>query len=132
VTLSALSTPTGRPQTVLVLKYIIPDYQNPDYTYWGIANVIQSICIMTSASVLWIAQSASEEVRQADRLRSPAHDRQYEYNLSSAYRLAVAGAGTDAMHSLSLAVTTLYTCNDHLHATASPSSHPPSAVSAPS
>lgn len=34
-------------QTVLVLKYVIPDYQNPEFLWWGVANVLQSLLIMT-------------------------------------------------------------------------------------
>lgn len=44
--------------SVLVLKYIVPDYK--EYVYWGLSNVAQSVCIMSSASVLWIAQSAGD------------------------------------------------------------------------
>ncbi|GAA97549.1 uncharacterized protein L969DRAFT_42600 [Mixia osmundae IAM 14324] len=53
----------------LVIKYIIPDY-SAEYgftTYWGIANVVQNVCIMLSASILWVAQNADSE---------------YEYNLA--------------------------------------------------
>jgi len=52
--------------TVLILKYILHNY--PDqFTYYGYANVSQSVCLMLSAVVLWIAQNTSSE---------------YEYNLT--------------------------------------------------
>lgn len=74
--------------TVLVLKYVIPDWHYEGVVYWGIANVLQSILVMMrcaelqvtsipprmsdqcwshSACVLWIAQNS---------------DQDYEYNLS--------------------------------------------------
>lgn len=76
--------------TVLVLKYVVPDWRFEGVVYWGIANVLQSILIMMrcgpvpppnrqlraddtlqttshSACVLWIAQNSDED---------------YEYNLS--------------------------------------------------
>ena len=47
-------------QTVLILKYVLGGY--PDqFTYYGYANVAQSIAMMLSAIVLWLAQSASSE-----------------------------------------------------------------------
>lgn len=53
-------------QTVLVLKYILNGYPE-QFTYYGYANVSQSVALMLSAIVLWIAQSGSSE---------------YEYNLT--------------------------------------------------
>ncbi|SCZ98669.1 BZ3500_MvSof-1268-A1-R1_Chr7-1g09236 [Microbotryum saponariae] len=52
--------------TVLVIKYVIPPYPGNFGVEWGVANVLQSICIMFSAVVLWTAQNA---------------DNDYEYNL---------------------------------------------------
>ncbi|KAJ3565160.1 hypothetical protein NP233_g7815 [Leucocoprinus birnbaumii] len=52
--------------TVLILKYILPGYL-PQFTYYGYANVSQSVALMLSAVVLWIAQNTSNE---------------YEYNLT--------------------------------------------------
>jgi hypothetical protein len=54
------------PQTVLVLKYILHNYP-AQFTYYGYANVSQSVALMLSAVVLWIAHSTSSE---------------YEYNLT--------------------------------------------------
>ncbi|ORY32086.1 hypothetical protein BCR39DRAFT_524110 [Naematelia encephala] len=45
--------------TVLILKYIIPDYTG--YIYYGGANVAMNGGIMISAMVLWISQSGSDE-----------------------------------------------------------------------
>ncbi|ORX39622.1 hypothetical protein BD324DRAFT_614365 [Kockovaella imperatae] len=45
--------------TVLILKYIIPDYIG--YIYYGGANVGMNAGIMLSAMVLWVAQSGSDE-----------------------------------------------------------------------
>ncbi|GAA6029778.1 hypothetical protein JCM8097_001045 [Rhodosporidiobolus ruineniae] len=53
--------------TVLIVKYIVPHYPESYGINWGVANVIQSISIMFSAVILWIAQSAESE---------------YEYNLT--------------------------------------------------
>jgi hypothetical protein len=53
-------------QTVLVLKYILQGYAE-QFTYYGYANVSQSVMLMLSAIVLWMAQSTSSE---------------YEYNLT--------------------------------------------------
>lgn len=53
-------------QTVLVLKYIIPEYPE-QYNYYGYCNVSQNVALMLSAVVLWISQSAGGE---------------YEYNLT--------------------------------------------------
>lgn len=52
--------------TVLILKYIISDYP-PQFIYYGYANVSQSVALMLSAILLWIAQNTSSE---------------YEYNLT--------------------------------------------------
>jgi len=52
--------------TVLILKYILNGY-TPEFTYYGYANVSQSVALMLSAVVLWIAQSGGSE---------------YEYNLT--------------------------------------------------
>ena len=54
------------PQTVLVLKYVLNNYPE-QFRYYGYANVSQSVCMMLSAIVLWIAQNTSTE---------------YEYNLT--------------------------------------------------
>ncbi|KAJ7054205.1 hypothetical protein C8F01DRAFT_1164340 [Mycena amicta] len=52
--------------TVLVLKYIMPEY--PDlFKYYGYANVSQNVALMLSVVILWMAQSAPSE---------------YEYNLT--------------------------------------------------
>jgi hypothetical protein len=53
-------------QTVLVLKYILHDYP-AQFTYYGYANVSQSVALMLSVVVLWIAHNTSSE---------------YEYNLT--------------------------------------------------
>ncbi|KAI9638468.1 uncharacterized protein MKK02DRAFT_36185 [Dioszegia hungarica] len=45
--------------TVLILKYIIPEYNG--YLYYGIANVGMNGGIMLSAMILWAAQSGSDE-----------------------------------------------------------------------
>ncbi|KAH0581208.1 hypothetical protein H2248_012326 [Termitomyces sp. 'cryptogamus'] len=52
--------------TVLIIKYILNGYTE-QFTYYGYANVSQSVALMLSAIVLWIAQSGSNE---------------YEYNLT--------------------------------------------------
>ncbi|RDB26896.1 hypothetical protein Hypma_005107 [Hypsizygus marmoreus] len=52
--------------TVLILKYILNGYPE-QFTYYGYANVSQSVALMLSAVVLWIAQSGGSE---------------YEYNLT--------------------------------------------------
>ncbi|KAJ3506864.1 hypothetical protein NLJ89_g6631 [Agrocybe chaxingu] len=52
--------------TVLVLKYILKGHPE-QFTYYGYANVSQSVALMLSAVVLWFAQSTSSE---------------YEYNLT--------------------------------------------------
>lgn len=52
--------------TVLVLKYVLGEYPE-QFNYYGYANVTQSIALMLSAVILWIAQSTSSE---------------YEYNLT--------------------------------------------------
>ncbi|CAH7673033.1 hypothetical protein BY996DRAFT_6432629 [Phakopsora pachyrhizi] len=46
--------------TVLVLKYIIPDWGVYDVNYWGIANVLQNLFIMICTVTLWITQSTEE------------------------------------------------------------------------
>ena len=47
-------------QTVLIMKYVLNGY--PDqFTYYGYANVSQSVAMMLSAVVLWISQSANSE-----------------------------------------------------------------------
>lgn len=53
--------------TLLVIKYIIPNYPGDFGVNWGISNVVQSILVMSSAIVLWTAQNAESE---------------YEYNLA--------------------------------------------------
>jgi len=53
-------------QTVLVLKYILHNYP-AQFTYYGYANVSQSVALMLSVVVLWIAHNTSSE---------------YEYNLT--------------------------------------------------
>ncbi|EIW70263.1 hypothetical protein M231_02769 [Tremella mesenterica] len=45
--------------TVLILKYIVPDFTG--YTYYGWANVGMNGGIMLSAVILWISQSGSDE-----------------------------------------------------------------------
>ncbi|KAF8638690.1 hypothetical protein AX17_002012 [Amanita inopinata Kibby_2008] len=52
--------------TVLILKYVLNDYPE-QFKYYGYANVSQSVVMMLSAVVLWIAQSTTGE---------------YEYNLT--------------------------------------------------
>ncbi|KAF8196122.1 hypothetical protein BJ912DRAFT_1021110 [Pholiota molesta] len=52
--------------TVLVLKYVLHGYPE-QFTYYGYANVSQSVALMLSAIVLWISQNTSSE---------------YEYNLT--------------------------------------------------
>ena len=54
------------PQTILVLKYVLHNYP-AQFTYYGYANVSQSVALMLSAVVLWIAHNTSSE---------------YEYNLA--------------------------------------------------
>lgn len=53
-------------QTVLVLKYVMPDYPE-QFKYYGYANVTQNVALMFSVIVLWMAQNSSSE---------------YEYNLT--------------------------------------------------
>ncbi|WWD15653.1 hypothetical protein CI109_100075 [Kwoniella shandongensis] len=45
--------------TVLILKYIIPDYTG--YIYYGGANVAMNAGVMISAMILWVSQSGSDE-----------------------------------------------------------------------
>ncbi|KAJ7444628.1 hypothetical protein B0H11DRAFT_1747243 [Mycena galericulata] len=52
--------------TVLVLKYVIPDYSE-QFKYYGYANVAQNVALMLSVVILWMAQNSSSE---------------YEYNLT--------------------------------------------------
>ena len=54
------------PQTVLILKYILHNYPE-QFNYYGYANVSQSVALMLSVVVLWIAHNTSSE---------------YEYNLT--------------------------------------------------
>jgi hypothetical protein len=56
---SRLTLPLCR-QSLLVLKYILPDYPE-QFTYYGYANVSQNVALMLSSVVLWIAQSAQGE-----------------------------------------------------------------------
>ena len=49
-----------------MLKYVLPNYP-AQFTYYGYANVSQSLAMMLSAVVLWIGQNTSNE---------------YEYNLT--------------------------------------------------
>ena len=51
---------------MLILKYLLNGYPE-QFNYYGYANVSQSIALMLSAVVLWIAQNTSSE---------------YEYNLT--------------------------------------------------
>jgi Uncharacterised protein family (UPF0220) len=53
-------------KTVLVLKYVLHNYP-AQFTYYGYANVLQSVGLMLSVVVLWIAHNTSSE---------------YEYNLT--------------------------------------------------
>ena len=53
-------------QTVLILKYVLPELPE-QFKYYGYANVSQSVALMLSAVVLWVAQNTSSE---------------YEYNLT--------------------------------------------------
>ena len=32
--------------TVLVIKYVLPDWQRQDVVWWGVSEVVQNICIM--------------------------------------------------------------------------------------
>lgn len=46
--------------TVLIMKYMIPDFVGMDgfgYEYYGLANVIQNAGIMISTMLLWVAQN---------------------------------------------------------------------------
>ncbi|KAG6829780.1 hypothetical protein H0H87_010295 [Tephrocybe sp. NHM501043] len=52
--------------TVLIIKYVLNEYPE-QFTYYGYANVSQSVALMLSVIVLWIAQSGNDE---------------YEYNLT--------------------------------------------------
>ncbi|KAF1814457.1 UPF0220-domain-containing protein [Eremomyces bilateralis CBS 781.70] len=46
--------------TVMVLKYLVPDYGFP--TLWfGVANVLANSMIMLSSAVLWVAQNMEDE-----------------------------------------------------------------------
>jgi len=47
--------------TVLVIKYVIPNYPEGFGINYGAANVVQSIAIMMSAIVLWLAQNSEAE-----------------------------------------------------------------------
>ncbi|TKY88779.1 hypothetical protein EX895_002410 [Sporisorium graminicola] len=52
--------------TVLTVKYLVP-YLPEGYEYYGVANVIQNACIMSSTVLLWLSQNTESE---------------YEYNLT--------------------------------------------------
>ncbi|KAG0360668.1 hypothetical protein BC939DRAFT_480455 [Gamsiella multidivaricata] len=52
--------------SVLCIKYILHNY-GAIFNFWGICNVIQNASIMTSAAILWVAQSTESE---------------YQYNLA--------------------------------------------------
>jgi len=46
--------------TVMVLKYVVPEYPFP--TLWfGIANVVANALVMMSSAVLWVAQNMEDE-----------------------------------------------------------------------
>jgi len=45
---------------ILVLKYIIHHYEER-FTYYGYASVAENICLMLSASVLWLAQNTPQD-----------------------------------------------------------------------
>ncbi|GAA5868165.1 hypothetical protein JCM8547_003365 [Rhodosporidiobolus lusitaniae] len=47
--------------TLLIVKYIVPHYPESYGVNWGVATVLQSIAIMFSTVILWVAQSASDE-----------------------------------------------------------------------
>ncbi|GAA6023078.1 hypothetical protein JCM10207_007712 [Rhodosporidiobolus poonsookiae] len=47
--------------TVLIVKYIVKHYPENFGVNWGVAGVIQSLSIMFSAVILWIAQAANSE-----------------------------------------------------------------------
>lgn len=49
----------ARPQTTLIIKYILPAYPS-EFTYYGIAAVGQNAGIMLSSVTLWIAQMAGD------------------------------------------------------------------------
>ncbi|EGG08944.1 uncharacterized protein MELLADRAFT_84344 [Melampsora larici-populina 98AG31] len=46
--------------SVLVLKYVIPDWGPENFTYWGVANVLQNLAIMLCTIILWITQNTEE------------------------------------------------------------------------
>jgi hypothetical protein len=48
-------------QSILVLKYILPQHEHKEVLWWGLSLVLQNIGIMLSASVLWLAQNIDEE-----------------------------------------------------------------------
>ncbi|KAF8471976.1 hypothetical protein BDZ91DRAFT_770937 [Kalaharituber pfeilii] len=48
--------------TVLVIKYIVPQYEFPTM-YLGIANVVANSLIMLSSVVLWVAQNMEDDYR---------------------------------------------------------------------
>ena len=50
----------------MTVKYLVP-YLPEGYEYYGVANVIQSVCIMSSTVLLWLSQNTESE---------------YEYNLT--------------------------------------------------
>ncbi|KAH8915941.1 UPF0220-domain-containing protein [Atractiella rhizophila] len=52
--------------TILLLKYVLPQWEQSFVVWWGVSNVVQSIAIMLSAVVLWMAQNSDD----------------YEYNLT--------------------------------------------------
>ncbi|KAF2146123.1 uncharacterized protein K452DRAFT_355584 [Aplosporella prunicola CBS 121167] len=46
--------------TVMVLKYVVPDYPFP--TLWfGVSNVVANALVMLSSAVLWVAQNMEDE-----------------------------------------------------------------------
>ncbi|TKA68142.1 hypothetical protein B0A49_07936, partial [Cryomyces minteri] len=46
--------------TVMVLKYVVPEYPFP--TLWfGVANVVANALIMLSSVVLWVAQNMEDD-----------------------------------------------------------------------
>ncbi|KAI9718926.1 MAG: hypothetical protein M1812_003810 [Candelaria pacifica] len=46
--------------TVLVLKYVVPEYGFPTL-YFGVANVVANALIMLSSVVLWISQNMEDD-----------------------------------------------------------------------
>ncbi|KAF9583929.1 hypothetical protein BGW38_008088 [Lunasporangiospora selenospora] len=46
--------------SILCIKYLLPGHGAP-FDFWGVCNVVQNSLVMTSAAILWVAQSTESE-----------------------------------------------------------------------